>query len=408
MAQVRDLDWARLGARWKQDNFSRVISLVTILPDGSNGPVFWTFDENWMLALHESAFIAFSYKARADFDATGCITHNTVLQSPDSGGKEHSMLEHLIRMYNAAMRHNVRSVIPHLVGPPGVGKSEVMEKLALHAGVTLHTVNVSRLSPLEIEGVQMPHGEGTEMKLQLLLNTLWAKLEEGDIVLFDEFLRGFPEVYNGLLDIITSRKVAGHTLPKVFFVAASNSVATYDRALEDRLLHIMVPDLRSSMAARNAAKELLAREIGLIHDVVKSSEMDELFTQVVLPTYKMLDFFQGKASLGQVATIEGKSIRNLVGQAQLRELQTSHLKDLIVLNNQLAISQRKWQYVVLLDGKNVDPKYVSGARKLLGNPALTEVQANNLAFNLDLVEIEEALKETLNTTTEEVTEDEVF
>ena len=80
----------------------------------------------------------------------------------------------------------------------------------------------------------MPHGEGVEMKLQLLLNSIWDNLEEGDIVLFDEFLRGFPEVYNGLLDIITSRQIGLHKLPKVFFVAASNSVATYDKALEDR------------------------------------------------------------------------------------------------------------------------------------------------------------------------------
>jgi hypothetical protein len=317
------------------------------------------------------------------------------------------MLEQLIRMYNAAMRFNVRSLIPHLVGPPGVGKSEVMSKLADAAGVQLHTVNVARLSPLEIEGVQMPHGEGEEMKLRLLLNTLWDNLQEGDIVLFDEFLRGFPEVYNGLLDIITSRQVAGHVLPKVFFVAASNSVATYDKALEDRLLHIMVPDLRNDSRARESAKKLLCEQIGLMPDVVKSAEMSELFDKIILPTYKMLDFFQGKASLGQVADAQGFSIRHLVGEAHLRCVKTQQLQDLITLNNQMATSQRKWQYVVLLDAKHVDPKYVSGARKLVGNPQLTGVQENNLGINLDLIDIEEALKETLNEAVkEEVTSDE--
>jgi hypothetical protein len=330
------------------------------------------------------------------------------LQWPEQGPEERTptMLEDLIRMYNAAMRMNVRSVIPHLVGPPGTNKSGVMTKLAEAAGVTLHTVNVSRLSPLEIEGVQMPHGEGVEMKLQLLLNSIWDNLEEGDVVLFDEFLRGFPEVYNGLLDIIPSRQIGLHKLPKVFFVAASNSVATYDKALEDRLIHIYVPDLRNSMAARTEAKKLLAQEIGLIPDVVKSAEMDELFTNEILPTYKMLDYFQGKASLGQVAVAEGKSIRHLVGEAHLRVVQSKWLRELIALNNQLAINQRKWQFVVLLDTKHIDEKYVAGARKLLGNPRLSEVQANNLSLNLDLIEMEEAMKEEITITQEGVEDDE--
>ena len=323
------------------------------------------------------------------------------LQSPGTGGRESTMLESLIRMYNAAMRMNVRSLIPHLVGPPGVGKSEVMYQLAQHAQSQLHVLNVARLSPLEIEGVQMPHGEGDNMKLKMLHNTMWMNLKEGDIVLFDEFLRGFPEVYNGLLDIITSREVAGYKLPKVFFVAASNSVATYDKALEDRLLHIMVPDIRSSMGARNDAKKRLVEQIGLLPEVIKTQEMDELFQNIVMPTYKMLDFFKGKASLGQVADSEGFSCRHLTGEAHLREVRTAELKALITLSNQLAVNQRKWQYVVLIDAKNVDPQYVSGARKLIGNPQLTEIQANNLALNLDLIEIEEALKETLTATVEE-------
>ena len=302
-----------------------------------------------------------------------------------------TLFQDVLSMYMQHKITGVSSPLPHLVGPPGTGKSTVVREVAELLGVKLHTINVSRLSPLDLEGVQVPdHQNG---KLQLFTAAWWTRLNEGDIILLDEFLRGFPEVYNGLLDIITSREVAGIKLPKVFFVAASNSVATYDKALEDRLLHIFVPDLRNSVAARTRAKELLAREIGLLPAVSQSQEMDELFTTEILPMYDMLDYFKGKASVGSASVAKGHSIRNLVGQAQLREVQSEKLKELITINNQMAMTQRKWQYVVLLSARKVDPRYVSEARKLIGNPALTEIQARNLELNLAFVEAQEAMQE---------------
>ena len=44
-------------------------------------------------------------------------------QSADTGRKD-IMLEQLIKLYTAAQLMDVRSLIPHLVGPPGVGKSQ--------------------------------------------------------------------------------------------------------------------------------------------------------------------------------------------------------------------------------------------------------------------------------------------
>ena len=369
---------------------------VTVIHSPSGFETTTTLDWLRHLGLHDLRIWLRQLKLNNNLDD---------LQSPDTGRKEPTLLEQLIKLYTAAQLMDVRSLIPHLVGPPGVGKSQVCAKLAELTGAKLHVVNVSRLSPLEIEGVQMPTGAGDKQRLKLLLNALWGNLEDGDIVLFDEFLRGFPEVYNGLLDIITSREVAGIKLPKVFFVAASNSVATYDKALEDRLLHIFVPDLRSSLAARTRAKDLLAKEIGLLPAVSKSQEMDELFTTEILPMYDMLDYFKGKASVGSASVAKGHSIRNLVGQAQLREVQSEKLKELITINNQLAMTQRKWQYVVLLSTRKVDPRYVSEARKLSGNPALTEIQARNISLNLSLIEAQEAMQEESLNSVEEDADD---
>src|SRR5690606_5533655 len=165
------------------------------------------------------------------------------------------------------------------LGPPGSGKSTVFQQLADMLDVKLHVVNVSRISPLGLEGLEMPDSENSS--LRLLISEMWTKAEEGDIYLFDEFLRGFPEVYNGLLDIFTAREVAGFKLPKVFIAGASNSVATYDKALEDRLLHIPVTDPRKGKRNAQFLATLIVNGIGLLPEMSTDRAMYELLEKEV-------------------------------------------------------------------------------------------------------------------------------
>lgn len=312
------------------------------------------------------------------------------------------MLEKLMRLYTAYMLFDVRSPVPHLAGPPGVGKSETVQQLATLLGVNLHTINVSRLSPLEIEGVQMPVGDvsGDDYRLRMLHSPIWKNLKEGDIVLWDEYLRGFPEVYNGLLDIFTSRQVAGFTLPKVFFVAASNSVVTYDPALEDRLLHIFVPDIRTNKNARIAAYQRFIEETGLHPQMRDSDEMVTLFENEVLPMYGILDQFKHRAKTGSTQ-LKGKSMRNLVGQVKLRELQSQSLKELVASNNRLVASKQEWQYLVYCGG--VPPqRYANHAKQLLGSDKLSAVQLLNVRMNLQLIAAEKALTPEQKETTDDL------
>jgi energy-coupling factor transporter ATP-binding protein EcfA2 len=304
------------------------------------------------------------------------------------------MLEQLMKLYVMAMAFDVRSPMPHLVGPPGCGKSTTVEMLAELLGVELHIINVSRLSPLEVEGVQMPHGSGEEMVLKMLPATFWTSLKDGDILLMDEFLRGFPEVYSGLLDIFTSRRVGAFRLPKVFIIGASNSVIAYDAALEDRLLHIPVPDPRRSTQEKQRLARLLIDEIGLNPTVLGSQEMDELLMAEVLPLYNLLDSF--KKNGRKVGTLlEGTSLRNLIGQAQLRMVQSNQLKALIDLSNHTSMTEKKPQFVVLLDGKPpaVPKDYHAKALALVDNAKLTELQRLNTRMNLQLIEMEAAVHE---------------
>jgi hypothetical protein len=301
------------------------------------------------------------------------------------------MLEALMRMYVMALAYDVRSPMPHLVGPPGSGKSTVIEQLATQLNVNLHIINVSRLSPLEVEGVMMPTGEAEEMVLKMLPATFWTSLEEGDILLMDEFLRGFPEVYSSLLDIFTSRRVGAYRLPKVFIVGASNSVIAYDFALEDRLLHIPVTDPRKNVTERKRLASILVEDLGLSPDMVDSMEMTSLLEEDVLPTFDVLDVFK-KRGTKVTSTDKGRSLRNLIGQAQLRQVQSAKLVDLIEANNHLAASKGNWQYVFLLKGNNPPHGYVKAAVPLQGNSKLTRVQSINLDMNLELIGLEDEKK----------------
>jgi hypothetical protein len=287
-----------------------------------------------------------------------------------------------------SMAYDIRSPMMHLVGPPGSGKSTVVEQLADQLGVSLHVINVSRLSPLETEGVMMPHGIGEEMVLKMLPATYWTRLQDGDILLMDEFLRGFPEVFSSLLDIFTSRRVGAFHLPKVFIVGASNSVIAYDFALEDRLLHVPVADPRKNVTERKRLATILISDLGLDPSMVDSMEMTALLEEDVLPTYDILDVFK-KRGTKVTSTDKGRSLRNLIGQAQLRQVQSHKLVDLIEANNQHAVTKGLWQYVFMLNGKNPPHGYVKAAVPLRGNSKLTPVQAVNLEMNLELIALEE-------------------
>ena len=292
-------------------------------------------------------------------------------------------LETVLKLYSMAMAGDVRTPTPHAFGPPGSGKSKIMQMCAEIVGCRLHTLNVSRISPLELEGVMMPVDEN--QRLKLLHSTVWTSLEDGDILFFDEFLRGFPEVYNGLLDIFTSREVAGLVLPRVFIIAASNSTVSYDKALEDRLLHLPVPDPRKGKVAKRNLAQHIVDGLGLLPTMRDSYEMQTLLDTEVLPMYEILDALKNKQS---AATLKGCSVRNLIGQAQLREVQSAALAELISMNNAAALKEGKIQYVLLMNGKKVDPRYPSKAQVLKDSPKLTELQALNLRLNLQLIEME--------------------
>lgn len=310
------------------------------------------------------------------------------------------MLKTILRLYTTAMAEGVRSPIPHLFGPPGCGKSSTVQEAADALGVKLHIINVSRLSPLEIEGIQMPD----QGKLSMLLSSMWNNLEDGDIVLWDEFLAcSFPEVFNGLLDILTSRQVAGHTLPNVFMIAASNTTVAYSPALADRLLHLPVADPRSNTAAYNHLRtrlldELLPANIDKVEylettpDVV--SRIDQLFESVIFPGYSILDSFTQGQMINSSSVEQSLSLRNMIGQIKLRFVQTKELSRVIrAINVEFEEGNQPENVRLFVENDRVKgvadmPAYLKQAAVLLDHDSLTVAQQKNLVLNLNLLQSE--------------------
>ena len=293
-----------------------------------------------------------------------------------------------------SMAFDVRSPMCHIVGPPGSGKSTSIQQLADLVDKQLHIINVSRLSPLETEGVMMPRGEGDDQRLHMLPAVFWTRLEEGDILLFDEFLAGRPDVFSAFLDIFTSRRVGGYHLPPVFIIGASNTTVTPSGmdALKDRLLHLPVADPRKNAGERNTIAKIIVKELGLLPSMADHFTMEDLIATEVLPMYDVLDAFKSKGvKAGRRG--EGQSVRKLIGQAQMREVHSPSLKDMLEANNTEAMSSNKPQYVLIHDGKSVPHTYADLAHKIENNPKLSDLQRRNISMNLQLIEMYQASKE---------------
>jgi hypothetical protein len=114
----------------------------------------------------------------------------------------------------------------------------------------------------------------------------------------------------------------------------------------------------------------------------------------VLPTYGLLDSF--KKNGRKVGTVtDGTSLRNLIGQIQLRHVESTSLKALVDANNHAAMAASKPQFVVLLGGASsqVPKDYEDKARALVDSPRLSDLQRRNIQMNLQLIEMEAAVHE---------------
>lgn len=112
-----------------------------------------------------------------------------------------------------------------LMGKPGIGKTEAVERFAReHDRKVVHII-ASQILPNEVSGMTMPNQETHTM--DVFDHVRLGHMEDGDILFFDELLKGQTQVLNACLTLIQERRMmSGKKLPDILIVAAANPLAT--------------------------------------------------------------------------------------------------------------------------------------------------------------------------------------
>lgn len=116
-------------------------------------------------------------------------------------------------------------VVLCLMGKPGIGKTESIERFAREHGRKVVHIIASQILPNEVSGMTMPNQESHTM--DVFDHVRLGHMEDGDILFFDELLKGQTQVLNACLTLIQERRMmSGKKLPDILIVAAANPLAT--------------------------------------------------------------------------------------------------------------------------------------------------------------------------------------
>ena len=118
-----------------------------------------------------------------------------------------------------------KEIVLCLLGKPGIGKTEAVERFAKDHGRKVVHIIASQILPSEVSGMTMPNQETKSM--DVFDHYRLSHMEDGDILFFDELLKGQQQVLNACLTLIQERRLmSGTKLPDVLVIAAANPLAT--------------------------------------------------------------------------------------------------------------------------------------------------------------------------------------
>lgn len=116
-------------------------------------------------------------------------------------------------------------IVPCLMGPSGIGKTEGIEAFAKRHGRQVVHLIASQVLPTEVSGMTMPNQETHSM--DVFDHSRISHMKDGDILFLDELLKGQQQVLSACLTMVQERRLmSGTPLPDVIIVAAANPLAS--------------------------------------------------------------------------------------------------------------------------------------------------------------------------------------
>lgn len=108
-----------------------------------------------------------------------------------------------------------------LMGNPGIGKTEAVERFAKDHGRKVVHIIASQILPSEVSGMTMPNQETHTM--DVFDHVRLGHMRDGDILFLDELLKGQQQVLNACLTLVQERRLmSGRKLPDIMIIAAAN------------------------------------------------------------------------------------------------------------------------------------------------------------------------------------------
>lgn len=118
-----------------------------------------------------------------------------------------------------------KEIVLCLLGSPGIGKTEAVERYAKDHGRNVVHIIASQILPNEVSGITMPDRETHSM--EIFDHYRLSHMKDGDILFFDELLQGQQQVLSACLTLIQERRLmSGKKLPDILIIAAANPLAS--------------------------------------------------------------------------------------------------------------------------------------------------------------------------------------
>jgi len=109
-----------------------------------------------------------------------------------------------------------------LWGPPGIGKSELVQQSAQRHKVSVVDIRLSQMEPSDLRGIPFRQGEHVEWAIPALLPDVSRHGENG-ILFLDEITSALPSVSAAAYQLILDRRLGEYTVPKGWCVFAAGN-----------------------------------------------------------------------------------------------------------------------------------------------------------------------------------------